>query len=45
MKKIKNNNKIDNVAYMQVKDTSKSENEKYLFLTLDFCVRPASYAI
>lgn len=26
--KIKNNNKIDNVAYMQVKDTSKSENEK-----------------
>ena len=30
--KIKNNNKIDNVAYMQVKDTSKSENEKVFIL-------------
>jgi hypothetical protein len=30
--KVKVNNKIDSVAYMQVKDLTKNENEKFLYL-------------
>ena len=30
--KVKVNNKLDSVAYMQVKDLTKNDNEKYLYL-------------
>tara|TARA_Y100000591_G_C21805167_1_gene684408 strand:+ start:566 stop:1069 length:504 start_codon:yes stop_codon:yes gene_type:complete len=40
--KIKNNNKIDDVAYMQVKDLTKNENEKvFIFNGWTFASDPA----
>jgi len=40
--KIKVNNKIDNVAYMQVKDLTKSENEKvFIFNGWTFASNPS----
>ena len=37
--KVNINNKVDDVAYMQVKDLTKGENEKSLFLMDDFFFR------
>ncbi len=40
--KIKNNNKLDDVAYMQVKDTSKNDNEKvFIFNGWTFASDPS----
>ena len=43
--KVKVNNTIDDVAYMQVKDTTKNQNEKYLFLMVGLFFRPKSDTI